>query len=61
MFLLMKRNHNHIVQKQIDVILPFGIPVKPVSIIPDSFLHFRKILLYIFFLYIQYFILCRSR
>ena len=39
---------NNVIQKQIDVILPFGVPVKPVSVIFNSFLHLGKILLYIF-------------
>ena len=43
---------DNIIQKQIDVILPSGIPVKPVVILFNSFLHLRKIPLYVFLIYI---------
>ena len=50
---------NNIIQKQIDVVLTSGVPVKPVVILFNSFLHLGKILLYVFLIYVQYFILRR--
>ncbi len=44
---------NNIIQKQIDVILTSGVPVKPVVIPFNSFLHLGKILLYVFLIYVQ--------
>ena len=47
------QNANNIIQKQIDVILTSGVPVKPVVIPFNSFLHLGKILLYVFLIYVQ--------
>lgn len=51
---------NNIIQKQIYVILTSGIPVNSAIILFNSFLHLRKILLYVFLIYIQYFVLRRA-
>ncbi len=57
---LCSRFINYIIQKQINIILSFTIPRNPISIFSNSFFYFKKILLYIFFIYIQYFILRRA-
>ena len=51
---------NNIIQKKIDVILPSGITGVSVIVIFNSFLHLGKILLYVFLIYIQYYILCKT-
>ena len=51
---------NNIIQKQIDVILPSGVPIKPIMIFLNSILHLGEILLYVFLIYVQYSILRRT-
>ena len=48
---------DNIIQKQIDIILTSGIPVKPIIVLFNSILHLEKILLYVFLIYVQCFIL----
>ena len=42
---------DNIIQKQVDIILTSGVPVKPVIILFNSFFHLGKILFYIFLIY----------